>query len=311
MNFPRVAIIILNWNGIQDTRNCLDSLKQITYPNYEVLIVDNASRGRQADILEAEYPGYIKLIRNSSNRGFAAGNNQAINWLRQNSNPAYFLLLNNDTLVHPDFLTELVSVAESNSAIGIVGPKTYVTGLSQIIQTVYFKVDMQKGRVLHAGYLEKDVGQYNQNMMVDNVQGSCFLVKQALFETIGLLDEEYFSYWEDTDFCYRVRQNSYTIYYASKAVIWHKNKNTLLEPWYKSIFKSKQPVSAVDAYLIAKNKFRFMRKHATRTQYLAFILYYFTYWFWYKSGTYLLYFRQPGVFWSYFKGVWKGVLNIP
>jgi GT2 family glycosyltransferase len=307
MESPRVAIIVLNWNGVRDTLKCLDSLKQITYPNYEVLVIDNASQEQEAAILEEKYKGFIKIIRNSTNRGFAGGNNQGIQWLKQNSKPAYFLLLNNDTLVHPDFLTELVRLAESDSSIGIVGPKTYVTGLSQVIQTVYFKVDMQKGRVFHAGYLEKDTGQYEQNMVVDFVQGSCFLIKHQVIDKIGLLDEAFFSYWEDTDYCFRARENGFKVYYAAKAVIWHKNKNTLLEPWYKTLFSNRKAISATDARLIARNKFRFMQKHATRSQYCTFICYYFGYWFWYKSGTYLFFFRQPGVFLAYLKAVWQGL----
>jgi len=111
MQHPKVSIIILNWNGLKDTIECLESLKKITYPNYEVIVVDNDSKGNDADILEERYKNYIRVIRNKENLGFAGGNNVAIRQVLKEEKSDYILLLNNDTIVEPNFLEELIKIA--------------------------------------------------------------------------------------------------------------------------------------------------------------------------------------------------------
>ena len=310
MNEPKVFIIILNWNGLEDTIKCLESLKKITYSNYEVIIVDNGSHGDDADILDRNYREYIKLIRNAENTGFTGGNNLAIKWLLQNSNPDYFLLLNNDTVVHPELLTEIVKVAENDLQIGIVGPKTYVLDLPEIIQTVWVDLDMYRGRATLAGLLDTDKGQYNEIRSVDCVQGSCLLIKKKVIEQVGLLDEDYFCYWEETDYCLRTRKAGYKIYYSPKAVIWHKNTVTVgLEPWYKTILsRERDSLSISKTYYMTRNTYRFMKKNASRREYLSFISYFFCYWSWYRSAVILLYYRQISVLGAFIKGTWDGLL---
>ena len=125
MSYPRVGIIILNWNGIADTVECLESVKKITYPKYDVVLVDNGSTGDDAEVLKEKYGDYIHLLCNSENLGFAGGVDVGLRYAMGTIHPAYFLLLNNDTVVAPDFLDELVKVAESDETIGIVGPRIY------------------------------------------------------------------------------------------------------------------------------------------------------------------------------------------
>jgi len=121
MQHPKVSIIILNWNGLKDTIECLESLKKITYPNYEVIVVDNDSKGNDADILEERYKNYIRVIRNKENLGFAGGNNVAIRQVLKEEKSDYILLLNNDTIVEPNFLEELIKIALQDEKIAIIG----------------------------------------------------------------------------------------------------------------------------------------------------------------------------------------------
>src|SRR3989338_5442408 len=125
MKQPRVSVIILNWNGLDDTIECLESLKKITYPNYEVILVDNASSGDDVAQLRKKFGKYIKIIQNDKNYGFAEGNNIAIRKVMKENKSKYVLLLNNDTVVDAKFLDELVKTGESDPKVGIVGPIIY------------------------------------------------------------------------------------------------------------------------------------------------------------------------------------------
>ena len=125
MIYPRVSVVILNLNGLEHTLECLESLKKITYPNYDVIVVDNASNGDDVKILREKSGDYVHIIENDKNYGFAEGSNIGMRYALRTFCPAYLLLLNNDTVVAPDFLDELVKVAESSDEIGIVGPKIY------------------------------------------------------------------------------------------------------------------------------------------------------------------------------------------
>ena len=303
---PKVSIIILNWNGLEDTIECLESLKKITYPNYEIIVVDNGSKGNDAGVLEEKFGDYIHLIRNDKNYGYTGGNNIAIRYVLNNSSPDYLLILNNDTVVAPDFLTEMVRVAERDRSIGIIGPKIYYYGSPELIQSVGVMISMWTGQAFHAGNRSKDVGQYDIQRDVDYVSGCCLLAKREVFENVGLFDESYFCYCEDTDYCIRAERVGYKTVYLPQAKIWHK------KPMRKKLWgKTRQQGNADELFLYhwARNKFRFMRKHATTRQYRSFLLYFFGYQFWFTTGVCLLYHRDVGRFISFYRGVKDGLFD--
>ena len=157
---PKVCVIILNWNGLEDTIECLESLKKTTYPNYEVVVVDNGSKGNDAQVLEERFADRIHLVRNDRNYGYAGGNNIGIRYALTGSVPDYLLILNNDVVVAPDFLTEMVGAAAGDEQIGLVGPKTYVYGTSDRLELAWYEVDMRKGKATHVASREIDRGQY-------------------------------------------------------------------------------------------------------------------------------------------------------
>ena len=128
MEHPKVAVIVLNWNGLDDTVECLESLRKISYPNYAVVVVDNGSEGDDVRVLKEKFGDYVHVVENERNYGFAEGNNIGIRYSLNALEPAYLLLLNNDMVVAPDFLEELVRVAESDTGIGILGPTSYRYG---------------------------------------------------------------------------------------------------------------------------------------------------------------------------------------
>ena len=116
---PEVSIIILNWNGLEDTIECLESLKKITYPNYKLIIVDNGSEGNDVAVLRHRFGSYIHIIEKDKNYGFTEGNNIGMRYALKGE-ARYILLLNNDTIVDPDFLSNLIKVAAGDPKIGLL-----------------------------------------------------------------------------------------------------------------------------------------------------------------------------------------------
>ena len=219
-NFPLVYIIILNWNGWQDTIECLESLKKQTYRNFRIVVVDNGSSGPDVDILGERYGDFITIIENKKNYGFAGGNNVGIKYaLKQGAD--YILLLNNDTILDPYFLEEVLKVAEQDPKVGIVGGKVYYYHYPNILQSVGGKVNWWIGKIYHYGDC-LDRGQFDEVAERDFVYATAMLVKREVFEKIGLLDPTLFFGIEEYDFCTRAKKAGYRVMYTYKAKIWHK-----------------------------------------------------------------------------------------
>ncbi len=293
MAIPKVFIIILNWNGKQDSVECLESLKKITYTNYEILLVDNGSTDESVRCFRERFPE-IEIIENELNMGFAEGNNVGIRRAMEKGTD-YVLLLNNDTVVDRKFLEELVNVAESEPRIGLAGPKVYYydyKGRKDIIHSAGAKINMRQGTAPPIGINEVDIGQFDHERKVDYLEGACMLVKQAVIHNIGLMDAEYFAYWEETDWCIRARKAGYSIFYVPKAKIWHKVSASGSRP--------------KRTYYLARNNFWFMKRHATREQYFSFLIYFFGYQFWITGGLFL-YRKEIRVFNFFCKGIIDGI----
>lgn len=220
MTNPKVFIIILNWNGKEDTIACLESLKTLTYGNAVQVMVDNASSDGTADAVRVQFSS-VEVIANQANLRFAGGNNVGIEYALRNS-ADYILLLNNDTVVAPTFLSELVQAAEQDPRIGIAGPKIYYYGEPKRIWFAGGKVEYWKGWVSHIGIRETDKGQYDTPRDVDYLTGCCMLVKREVIERIGKLDESFFIYGEDADWSLRAARAGYRLRYVPSSMIWHK-----------------------------------------------------------------------------------------
>ena len=217
---PRVSIIILNWNGLKDTVECLESLKKITYPGYEVIVVDNGSTGDDVKVLQERFGGYIHVIANDRNYGFAEGSNIGIRQALKGG-AEYVLLLNNDTIVDPDFLSELVNVSESDPKIGMAGPKIYFYHQPNRIwfaggEISLFSTSSNRGRN------QIDKRQFNKVDYVDFVSGSCMLMKRSVLESAGLLDPVYFFGIEDVDMSLRATQAGFKNVFVPTSKLWHK-----------------------------------------------------------------------------------------
>ena len=238
---PQVAIIILNWNGLKDTTECLDSLRSITYPNFRIILVDNHSHNDDADELKRSFGDFIDVVENSQNFGFAKGNNIGIKKaLPENAN--FVLLLNNDTVVKPDFLDKLVETSQKDNS-DINAPKILIHGTNEISSTGGTVKWFSKFIIQHD--TKPELVKAEQNFLT----GCCLLIRKEVFEHIGFFDEAYFLYYEDVDLCLRARKAGYTMAVNPESVIWHK------------ISQSVKPESETYHYFTSRNKLLFTRKN--------------------------------------------------
>jgi len=223
---PRVSVIVLNWNGLDDTVECLESLRKISYPNYAVVVVDNGSEGDDIRLLKEKFGDYVHIVGNDRNYGFAKGNNIGIRYSLDALEPAYLLLLNNDMVVAPGFLDELVSAAESDTGIGILGPRFYWYGPKGMDNSVH----SAGGRIrwwhpyLYGVIVEKNVDpSEHQNVgAVDWVSGAAMMLRHRVIEELSLLNSRYFFGNEDVEYCLRARKSGFKIVHVPKALVWHK-----------------------------------------------------------------------------------------
>ncbi len=305
MRFPKVSIIILNWNGWEDTLECLESLYQITYPNYEVIVVDNDSKNQSVKKIKSwaeKAPERLLIIENDKNYGFTGGNNIAINQILKKGRSEYILLLNNDTVVDKNFLTELIKVAEKKENIGILGSKIYYynfQGRKDVIQSVGTKVNLYTARFSNYGNKQIDKKQFENNKFVDCICGACLLIKREVVQDIGLLNNIFFAYFEDVDWGLRAKKKGYQVTCVPNSKIWHKEGMSL----------KKAP--EISLYYCTKNAFLIEKIHANFFQLSFFIFYYFLIKFPKKIVYCLLFKDRINVLKNYFKGLKEGILNEP
>lgn len=216
----KVDIIILNYNGKHDTLECLRSLKGVNYSGYRITVVDNGSADGSADAIAKEYPD-ANLIRSKENLRFGGGNNLAMKKSLEEGFE-YVLLLNNDTVVESDFLSQLVKMAESDDSIGMTGPKMYYYDHHTVIWFAGGYVNMNIARMRHYGIGEIESGKHGKVKEVNFLNGACLLIKRKVLEDIGLFDEDFYLYGEDVDLNLRASKAGYKLMYQPRARIFHK-----------------------------------------------------------------------------------------
>jgi GT2 family glycosyltransferase len=259
---PSVAIIVLNWNGLEDTIRCVESLRTISYTNRQIVLVDNGSEGDDVSVLRERFGALVRIIENDRNYGFAEGNNIGIRYALENLDPDYLLLLNNDTALAPDFLTALVDAAEKDARIGVIGPHVYDYYRPAILRRngAGERFDWWRGRGFPVSSGRPD--DRNSDMHeADCIEGSCMLARRSVVERVGILDPEYFAYWEETDWCFRMRNQGYRVCVARNSRIWHR-----AQPFSKNTRK---------LYYFLSNNILFMRRNADRKHFLVFLAYFF------------------------------------
>ncbi len=225
---PKVSVIILNWNGLKDTIECLESLKKITYPNYEVIVVDNGSKGNDAEVLEEKYKDYIKVIRNKENLGFAEGNNVAIRKVIEKGKSEYILTLNNDTTVETNFLDELIECAKRHPKAGSIQPKMILSKWLKHIDSVGLELSKTGFGFNRGAYQDSELFDKEEEIL-GHCAGAALYKTEALKDVMiddEVFDKDFFAYYEDFDLALRLRWAGYESWYCPKSVVYHKRGAT-------------------------------------------------------------------------------------
>jgi GT2 family glycosyltransferase len=217
---PSVAIVVLNWNGKENTCECLESVEKLDYLNYQVIVADNGSEDDSVVAIEQKFPKTL-IIKNGANLGYAEGNNRAITYAVERDFE-YVLLLNNDAIVDPQLINSFISASNQNPGSGVFGAKIYYLSEPR-------KIWFAGGKILpelltsHEGFGEMDDGlAWEEVRSIDYACGCALLVKSEVIEKIGALESKFFLMWEETDFCYRARAAGFDCLFVPKALVWHK-----------------------------------------------------------------------------------------
>ncbi len=213
----KVGIVIVNYNGEKYQNDCIASLYQMTLLDFEIIVVDSGSKDNSIAKLRKEFPK-VRIIEMNDNVGVARGNNVGIEYCR-NENFDYILLLNNDIEVDSRLLEELVLSSEDKN---VVVPKIYYYDPKDVLWYAGGELNNNRGTNIHYGIGQKDVGQYENEIFVDYAPTCCMLIPKQVFDLVGTMDEKYFMYYDDTDFCLRLYRNHIKIKYNPRAIMWHK-----------------------------------------------------------------------------------------
>ena len=246
---PQIAIILLNYNGFEDTIECVNSLLDSSYKNYAVIIVDNDSPDQSGIKLKNAYEKNtkIKVLLNKENNGFSAGNNVGITYALENDYD-YILLLNNDTTVDCDFLQNLVKATSQSNVYTIYTCKIKYYYDKERIWFAGGDYSYIKGSTYHFGVTELDDGKFDASIDVGFICGCCMFMSRTVVEKIGLLPEEYFLYSEDLDYSLNARNNNIRLRYVPNAIIYHK------------VSSSTSKISHMSQYYVVRNRFEMVRK---------------------------------------------------
>ncbi len=244
---PKVSIILLNFNNHHFTLDCIRSLGEVTYPNLETIVVDNGSKRESVEAIKSAYPDTM-LLDTGVNRGFTGGNNVGIDYALKHG-ADYIMLLNNDTTVAPDMFDLLIDVMEKDPSIGVTGPMIYYYDDPNLIWSVGGSIDWKHGTSSMVGLNEKDQGQFgSETTPVDFISGCALLGRRNVWEKVGGLDDDFFIYYEETEWCVRAGRAGFKLAYVPKAKMWHK------------IPLEARATSSWAYYYMTRNRFLFLRK---------------------------------------------------
>jgi GT2 family glycosyltransferase len=256
---PLVSIITINYNNAAVTCELLKSLEKATYPDFEVIVVDNGSK-ENPDIIKEKFK-WVTLLKTGKNLGFAGGNNAGF----QVAVGKYFLMLNNDTEVAPDFLEPLVQKLENDPQVGVVSSKLIYFNSDNIIQYAGSSpVNKFTGRSSFIGQKEKDSIHYTCDCETNFGHGAAMMIPRKVVEEIGLMADLYFLYYEELDFCERIKKAGYKVWFVGQSVVYHKES--------MSVGKS----SPLKTYYMTRNRLLFMRRNGKGLS-LAFSMFFFTF----------------------------------
>jgi GT2 family glycosyltransferase len=260
MSAPRVAVVVLNYNGKDVTLKTLASLVELRYPAYDVIVVDNGSTDGSYAAVAAAFPALTQL-RVEENRGISHGLNHGLRHALEHGYD-HVLACNNDVEADPDMLGELVRAIESDPSIGCVGPKTYYYADRERLWSAGGVLRFKESVTRERGMGEIDRGQYDRDGEVDYVNGCAILMRRSALVAAGLWDPAYYLGVEDADWCVRARRQGFRCRYAHRARLWHMVSHSI------GVYKPGR------TFHTGRSTAIFLRKYARPWQWLSFALFY-------------------------------------
>lgn len=256
---PHVFAVVTNWNGLDDTSECVNSVLQSSYDNVSVVIVDNGSTDDSATLLANRFP-QVPQVKTGQNQEITAAYNAGIQY-GLNHNADFILMLNNDTKIAPDMIEYLVCAAEKDECIGILAPKIYYYDKPDII----WSVGGRRNPWTFGAYDRKEgEGDLPSNSIAEEVDyaWACgMMVRKAVFDKIGLFDTRFWLYYDEVDVCLRAKSADFSVWYVPEATMWHK--------------VSGSTGSARFARIWSRSKILLYRKHSKGIHLLSLVLYAF------------------------------------
>lgn len=246
MNQPLVISVILNTNRRDDTLECLRSLQQSSYLNHRAIVLDNHSNDGSLEAIRSNFPK-VEIIELAENRGYTGNNNVGIR-IALEAQADWVFVLNEDTILDPECLAKLVAVGQSHPNIGMVGPMVYHLAEPTMIQSAGGVLG-RGWESVHLGKDEQDAGQFREPHMVSWLTGCALLIRRAVIDQVGMLDERMFIYYEETEWCLRARAAGWRLVHVPEAKLWHKGVQRNYSP------------SPSFTYYMTRNRFLMLSKH--------------------------------------------------
>lgn len=288
---PLVSIITLNWNTTEVTCDFLESSRKLTYKNYEILVCDMNSAQDPTDVINTNNYPNTKVFRSKENLGFSGGNN----WGIQKAKGDYIFIVNNDTVLTPDILENLLTPFFNDTSIGVTCPKIVFYDKPTTIQYAGFNsMNMFTARTTAVGSLQEDDGTYDTPTFTNGAHGCAMMVKREVIEKTGMFPPHFFLYYEEWDWSFRILKHGYKISYEPSAKIYHKESVTV---------GKKNPIKV---YYHTRNRILLMRRNASLGQYVVFISFFLLVTTPKSSLMFAL--KKEGLhFKNFFKGVFEGL----
>ncbi len=232
------CIVVLNWNGAEETLACLESLAHLLVKGYKILVVDNGSTDGSPEKIRAAFPDIEQLCL-PANLGYAGGNNAGFRRV-QELQAEFVIFLNNDTIVDPGFCAPLVETLRLRPLAGIAVPKIYYWDRPDVLWYAGGVVRFSTGLICHVGLRQKDAPDFDRPGPTGYATGCCFAMRCRDFEEVGGFDESFAMYAEDVDLSLRVRALGKSIEYVPSSRVWHKVSASLTgRPFFKLVKKSR------------------------------------------------------------------------
>jgi len=253
----QLAIVIINWNSFELTKDTLSSLQNTRFKNYDCIVVDNGSHDGSGEDLKNSFPDII-LIKSNTNKGFTGGNNIGMEYALSNGYE-YIMMLNNDVEVESGFLEPLVQKLNNHPTIGAVQPLIYFHHDKNLIWNAGSKYLAWIGLPLTLLYFRKDENHAQTKIQksVDWITGCAFMIRSTVLKQVGTLQEKYFIYYEDVDLSFRIKAAGYTLAYEPSSVIYH-----IAGQSHKSKTKGKEGfLNPKVHYLNGRNRIWFLKAH--------------------------------------------------